>query len=121
MGHVPSLCVLCNSCYLKWCDCQILAIAPLQSMYGKELTKTLSNILHSSWERGHVNLIFLPNPGLDVRKVMGHAPSLRMLCNSCYSRNILSYVHIHSGFIALNRRLCSVAVTPPSCLIYDVP
>ena len=36
MGHVPSLCVLCNSCYSKWCNGQILAIAPLQSMYGKE-------------------------------------------------------------------------------------
>ena len=28
--------------------------------------KTLSNILHISWERGRVNLIFLPNIGWDV-------------------------------------------------------
>ena len=27
---------------------------------------TLSNILHSSWERGRVNLIFSPNTGWDV-------------------------------------------------------
>ena len=36
MGHVPSLCVLCNPCYSRWCYGQILAIAPLQSMYGRE-------------------------------------------------------------------------------------
>ena len=39
MGHVPSLCVLCNPCYLRWCYGQILAIAPLQSMYGREWEK----------------------------------------------------------------------------------
>ena len=36
MKHVPSLCVVCNLCYSKWCYGQILAIAPLQSMYGRE-------------------------------------------------------------------------------------
>ena len=28
MGHVPSLCVFCSSCYSRWCYGQILAIAP---------------------------------------------------------------------------------------------
>ena len=28
MGHVPSLCVLCNPCYSRWYYGQILAIAP---------------------------------------------------------------------------------------------
>ena len=35
MGHVPSLCVLCSPCYSTWCYGQILAIAPIQSMYGE--------------------------------------------------------------------------------------
>ena len=35
-GTVPSLCVLCSPCYSRWCYGQILAIAPLQSMYGRE-------------------------------------------------------------------------------------
>ena len=29
--------------------------------------KTLSTFLHSSWERGRVNLILLPNVAVDVR------------------------------------------------------
>ena len=37
MGHVPSLCVLCNPCYSRWCYGQILAIVPLQSMYGGKI------------------------------------------------------------------------------------
>ena len=28
MGHVLSLCVLCSPCYSRWCNGQILAIAP---------------------------------------------------------------------------------------------
>ena len=36
MGHVPSLWVLCSPCYSRWCHGQFLAIAPLQSMYGRE-------------------------------------------------------------------------------------
>ena len=32
MKHFPSPCVICDSCYSKWCYGQILAIAP-QSMY----------------------------------------------------------------------------------------
>ena len=36
MKHVSSPCVVCNPCYSKWCYGQILAIAPLQSMYGRE-------------------------------------------------------------------------------------
>ena len=40
-------------------DGQMLAIAPLQSMYGREQKeKSLSTIFHSSWYRGRVNLIF---------------------------------------------------------------
>ena len=42
MGHVSSLCVLCSPCYSRWCYGQILAIAPLQKMYGREWEKTLS-------------------------------------------------------------------------------
>ena len=57
MGHVPSLCVLCSPCYSRWCYGQILAIAPLQLMYGKEWEK---NTWHSLWERGRVNLIHTP-------------------------------------------------------------
>ena len=30
------LCVLCSPCYSRWCYGQILAIAPLQSMFGRE-------------------------------------------------------------------------------------
>ena len=52
----------------------------------KNRRKTLSTTLHILWERGCVNLIFSPNPGLDVSKVMGHVPSLYVLCNSCYLR-----------------------------------
>ena len=83
MGHVPSLCVLCSPCYSRWCYGQILAIAPLQLMYGREQEK---NTWHSSWERGRVNLIFSPNTGWDVSYVMGHVPSLCVLCSPCYSR-----------------------------------
>ena len=52
MGHVPSLCVLC------------LAIAPLQSMYGRELEK--NTYISTARGRGGVNLIYLPNTGWDV-------------------------------------------------------
>ena len=83
MGHVPSLCVLCNPCYSKWCYGQILVIAPLRSMYGREWEK---NTWYSSWERGRVYLIFSPNTGWDVSYVMGHVPSLCVLCNPCYSK-----------------------------------
>ena len=32
MGHVPSLCVHCSSCYSWWCYGQILAVAPLTTI-----------------------------------------------------------------------------------------
>ena len=39
MGHVPSFEVLCSPCYSRWCYGQVLAIAPLQSMYGRQFEK----------------------------------------------------------------------------------
>ena len=45
MGHVPSLCVLCSPCYSRWCYGQILAIAPLQSMYGENRRKHLAQLV----------------------------------------------------------------------------
>ena len=42
MGHVPSLCVLYTNVWER---------------IGE---KTLNTILHTSWERGRVNLIFSP-------------------------------------------------------------
>ena len=43
MEHVPSLCVLCNPCYTRWCYNQILAIAP-QCM-GENRRKYLAQLV----------------------------------------------------------------------------
>ena len=53
---------------------------------GENGRKTLSTILNRLWERGCVNLIFTPNPAIDVIFVMKHFPSLCVLCNPCYSK-----------------------------------
>ena len=45
MGHVPSLCMFCSPCYSRWCYGQILAIAPLQSMYGRIGEKHLAQLV----------------------------------------------------------------------------
>ena len=57
MKYVPSLCVLYNTCYSKWCYGQILAIAPLRQCMGENRRKSLSTTLHILWERGRVNPI----------------------------------------------------------------
>ena len=86
MKHFPSTCVLCKPCYSKWCYGQKLAIAPRgQCMYGRIGKNTLSTILHNTWERERVNLIFSLNLAGDVNKVMKHFPSPCVLCNPCYS------------------------------------
>ena len=54
--------------------------------------KILSTILHSTWERGRVNLIFTPRLGWDVSKVMGHVSLC--VCDSCYSSLRLCYSQI---------------------------
>ena len=42
------------------------------NVWGGIGEKTTSTILHSSWERGCVNLIFSPNRGWDVSYVMAY-------------------------------------------------
>ena len=86
MKHFPSPCVLCNPCYSWWCYGQNLAIAPWAMYIWERIGEnTLSTILHSTWERGRVNLIFSLNLAGDVNKVMKHFPSPCVLCNPCYS------------------------------------
>ena len=53
---------------------------------GENRRITLSTTLHTSWERGRVDLIFSTNITGDVCQVMGHVPYLCVLCNPCYSR-----------------------------------
>ena len=86
MKHFPSLCVLCNPCYSKWCYGQISAIAPLGQCMGENRKKALSTISRTSWERGRVNLIFSNNLAGGMSYVMKHFPSLCVLCNPCYSK-----------------------------------
>ena len=87
MKHFPSLCVPCNPCYSRWCYGQILAIAPLTvNVWERIGEKALCTFLHSSWERGRVNLIFSSNLAGDVSLAMKHFPSLCVPCNPCYSR-----------------------------------
>ena len=48
--------------------------------------KALSTISHTSWESGHVNLIFSTSPAGGVSYLMKHFPSLCVFCNSCNSK-----------------------------------
>ena len=68
MGHVPSLCGLCNSILLfkvvlwpNFGHCTTTV-----NVWERIGEKALSTILHSLWERGRPNLIFSPNLGLEV-------------------------------------------------------
>ena len=54
MRHVPSLCVLCSPCYSQWCYGQILAIAPLQSMYGRIEEKHLAQLVREGACQPHI-------------------------------------------------------------------
>ena len=84
MGHVPLLYVHYNLCYSRWCYGQILVIAPLTTINVWENRKnTLSTILHSSWTRGRVNLIFSANPSWEI---------CAKLCNK--SHHFMSFVTI---------------------------
>ena len=85
MKHAPSLCVVCNPCYSKWCYGQILALAPLRQCMGKNRRETLSSTLHTSWERGRVNPILSNNIAKDEGYVIVHVPSICVVCNPCSS------------------------------------
>ena len=52
MKYVPSLCVVCNLCYSKWCYGQILAIAPLQSIWERKGEIHLAPLCISRVRRG---------------------------------------------------------------------
>ena len=70
MGHVPFLCMLCNNVWER---------------IGE---KTLSTILHSSWERGRVNLIFSPiTYMLDVSLSHGTCPISLCALYQCMGKN----------------------------------
>ena len=45
MGHVPSLCVLLNPCYSRWCYGQILAIAPQTNVWERIGEKHLAQLV----------------------------------------------------------------------------